>query len=695
MQASNIYQLPAVGYFLLWIVFSLFSSCSKPIEPSNNSRPNIIFIMSDDHAAQAISCYGSRINETPNLDRIAKNGIRMDRVYCTNSICAPSRASILTGKFSHQNGVLNNVNSFDGNQLNVAKIFRENGYHTAMIGKWHLKSSPTGFDYWNVLPGQGLYYNPTFIEMGERKEHTGYVTDLTTDFALNWLDSLNQEQPFFLMLQHKAPHRNWMPNTPDLTLYDDQKIPEPENLFDTYDTRSKAASEQEMSIENHLHLSYDLKVNEDFPGGKWQVNFLRNRLKSMTPEQREAWEAAYNPKNEAFLAANLQGDELTSWKYQRYIKDYLRTVHSIDVNTGRLLDYLEEKGLTQNTIIIYTSDQGFYLGEHGWYDKRFMYEESYQMPFLIQYPNKITDGTSSDALCMNIDFAPTMLQLAGIEVPEEMQGTSFHEILLTEETPSDWRKSTYYHYFEYPGVHAVKRHYGVRTQRYKLIHFYYDIDEWELYDLQEDPQEMNNLYGQSAYEEITASLKKEIENHQEQYDDHPSDFRKNLEREQSEHLAKGMPVHFLQAPNNSYKRDSSVVLTDGAFWKYNLYSSIVYTGWLGYNDRDFEIMLDFGKPTQFTSIGLNCYQNTDSWIYYPTEIEFGLSENGTDYNTISRLEPPTDDTYKDGTSIFTLDQQKITSRYLYIKAKRRSTVPMGKAGEGENAWLFIDEIIVQ
>ena len=671
------------------------AACFTQGEKMVSSPPNIIFIMSDDHAAQAISCYGSKINETPNLDRIADNGMRMDRVYCTNSICAPSRASILTGKFSHKNGVLNNVNSFDGSQENVAKIFQSNGYQTAMIGKWHLKSSPTGFDYWNVLPGQGLYYNPSFIEMGERKEYTGYVTDLITDFTLNWLDSLQEEKPFFLMMQHKAPHRNWMPNTPDLTLYDDRDIPEPNNLFDDYQNRSSAAKEQEMSIEKDLHLSYDLKVMGDFPGGKWQVNFMKERLKTMTEEQRSAWEAAYTPKNEAFLAANLAGEDLIRWKYQRYIKDYLRTIHSVDVNVGRLLDYLEENDMMENTVIIYTSDQGFYLGEHGWFDKRFMYEESYQMPFIIQYPEKIKAGSTSDALCMNVDFAPTMLELAGLPVPEEMQGTSFDQIVLNGNTPNNWRKTTYYHYFEYPGVHAVKRHYGVRNNRYKLIHFYYDIDEWELFDLQEDPAEMDNLYGKEGYEAITEELKAELKKQQDQYDDHPEDFNKLLERKQKDHLAKGKPIQLLKEPNNAYGQDPLSVLTDGQYWEYNLYSSIVYTGWLGYNDRDFEVVLDLGEIKNISSVLLNCYQNTDSRIYYPTEISLAVSDDGKNAQAIQTVKPLVTEEYKNGTKAFQLTKEKLNARYLHISAKRLAMVPKGQSGELKNAWLFVDEIIIE
>jgi arylsulfatase A-like enzyme len=461
--------------FFTFFLLALFSCQTE----DKMAPPNIIFIMTDDHSAQALSAYGSRINETPNLDRIAQNGIRFDRAYCTNSICAPSRAVILTGKYSHKNGVLNNSQTFDGTQQTLPKLMKEGGYETAMIGKWHLKSHPTGFDYWNVLPGQGDYYNPKFIEMGEYKTHEGYVTDLTTDFALDWLTDRTGEKPFFLMLQHKAPHRNWMPSPKHLTLYDDRDIPEPETLFDDYETRTVASKDQEMSISDHLHLSYDLKVKNAPPrGADWMNHWLDNKLESMTDKQRTDFLDAYEPKNEVFLEANLEGKELVRWKYQRYIKDYLRCIASVDENIGRVLDYLEGEGLSENTLVIYTSDQGFYLGEHGWFDKRFMYEESYRMPLMVQYPKKIKAGASTDALVMNVDFAATMLDFAGLSTPEDMQGESFRSIAETAQESENWREATYYHYFEFPGVHAVKRHYGVRTKRYKLMHFYHDIDAW-------------------------------------------------------------------------------------------------------------------------------------------------------------------------------------------------------------------------
>ncbi|HUT30387.1 MAG TPA: sulfatase/phosphatase domain-containing protein [Sedimentisphaerales bacterium] len=446
-----------------------------------SDRPNMIFIMADDHASHALGCYGSRINKTPNLDRIADEGMRFDNCFCTNSICAPSRAVILTGKYSHINGKIDNraENPFDSSQQTFPKLLQKAGYETAMIGKWHLRTEPTGFDYWNVLPGQGKYHNPEFIEMGQKKKHTGYVTDLITDFCIDWLKGRGSDKPFLLMYHHKAPHRNWQPDEKHATMYEDADIPLPDTFDDDYATRSDAAREQEMTIARHLRVPGDTKVEP--------------------PE-------------------GLSGDALTHWKYQRYMQDYLRCVASVDDNVGRLLDYLDESGLAANTVVVYTSDQGFFLGDHGWFDKRFMYEESLRMPLLIRYPKETKRGTVNTDIVLNLDFAPTFLDFASVTVPADMQGRSFRS-LLKGKTPRNWRTSMYYHYYEYPGAHAVKRHYGIRTERYKLIHFYYDIDAWELYDLREDPHELNNLYGNPAYDGIVKVLKAELERLRKQYGD--------------------------------------------------------------------------------------------------------------------------------------------------------------------------------
>ncbi len=493
--------LKALG---LGTALAALPSCATGARRSDSSkkRPNIIFIMTDDHASHAISCYGSKINKTPNIDRLARDGMLFKNCFCTNSICAPSRAVILTGKHSHINGIIDNRKRFDGSQQTFPKLLQKAGYQTAMIGKWHLKTDPTGFDYWNVLPGQGKYYNPDMKEMGQMKRYTGYVTDIITDHALKWLRQRNKDKPFCLMYQHKAPHRPWEPGPKHLTMYDDVTIPEPDDLFDDYSGRGRAAKEQDMTIEKTMNAR-DLKLTPP---------------PNLTPEQKKAWDAAYGPKNKAFEQANLQGQELVRWKYQRYIKDYLRCIASVDENIGRLLDYLDEAGLTENTAVFYTSDQGFYLGDHGWFDKRFIYEESLRMPLLVRYPREVKAGSVNEDLVQNLDFAPTFLDLAGVEAPRDMQGRSLLR-LLQGKTPRRWRKAIYYHYHEYPGAHSVKRHYGIRTERYKLIHFYYDIDEWELYDLEKDPQEMKNVLDDPAYAEVVKELKAQLKRLRKKYKD--------------------------------------------------------------------------------------------------------------------------------------------------------------------------------
>lgn len=443
---------------------------------AKSDRPNILYIMSDDHAAHAISAYGSRINETPNIDRIANEGMRLDNCFCTNSICTPSRATILTGLYSHKNDVRTLSDKFDSSREHVAKMLQRAGYQTAIIGKWHLGHGeghdPTGFDYWSVVPGQGLYHSPVFIEMGRRKTIPGYATDIITDLSLEWLKQRDPDRPFFLMVHHKAPHRPWQPDAKHAHLYEDVEIPEPPTFYDDYSNRAAAAAAAEMRIDRDMTFT-DLK--EDPPEG-------------LTPLERKRW------------------------NYQRYIKDYLRCVASIDDNVGRILDYLDAEGLTENTVVIYTSDQGFFLGDHGWYDKRFFYEESLRMPFLIRYPKEIAPGTSSDAIIINPDFAPLFLDYAGLPAPDWMQGRSFRSILQGS-TPDDWRESMYYRYYMHGGEHNVYAHYGVRTRRYKLIYYYKDDPgprEWELFDLEKDPYEMRNVVNEPEYAEIVEQLKAEL-----------------------------------------------------------------------------------------------------------------------------------------------------------------------------------------
>jgi arylsulfatase A-like enzyme len=467
-------------------------------------RPNILFIMSDDHAYQAISAYGSNRNQTPNIDRLAKEGMRFDRAFVTNSICGPARAVILTGKYSHLNGFHDNGGRawFNGQQQTAPKLLQAAGYSTAMIGKWHLNSDPTGFDYWHILIGQGPYYNPRMKTSDGFVNHQGYTTDIITDVALDWLKTKrDKSKPFLLMYQHKAPHRNWQPAERHLAKYKDEKIAEPDTLFDDWSGRAKPAAENQMSVAKHL-TPHDLKLVPQ-PG--------------LTPEQQAAFDKAYGAENEELKKALLTPEQQTRWNYQRYAKDYLRSIDAVDENVGRVLDYLDEAGLAENTVVFYTSDQGWYLGEHGWYDKRWMYEESFRTPLLVRWPGKVQPGSESNTMVMNLDLAETFLDIAGIEVPADMQGRNIVPVLKGQ-TPDDWRKSVYYHYYEFPQPHYVHPHRGVRTERHKLIHFY-TIDQWELFDLEKDPQEMKSVYDDPAYAQTVADLKKELTRLMDHYQD--------------------------------------------------------------------------------------------------------------------------------------------------------------------------------
>jgi len=511
----------------------LLEGCSA----SAQGPPNILFIFSDDHACQAIGAYGSRINRTPSIDRIAREGALFENSFCSNSICAPSRAVVLTGKFSHVNGKIDNrADPFDTSQPTFNKALQRAGYQTAMIGKWHLRNDPEGFDYWKVLPGQGHYYNPDFRTpasmaaggtvtatgaegsevVTERVE--GYVTDIITDLSLDWLrNGRDQGKPFLLMCQHKAPHRNWMPGPDHIRELEEEEIPEPPTLFDDYEGRASPAASQEMSIARHFFPAYDLKITPPDPANEEDVNNWTWVYDRLTPEQRAVWEAAYGPRNRAFREANPRGEARVRYYYQRYIKDYLRCIASVDDSVGRILDYLDEAGLAENTLGIYSSDQGFYLGEHGWYDKRWMYEESLRMPFLARWPARIPPGTRMPLMIQNIDYAPTFLEAAGLPVPEDIQGESLLR-LLEGQRPGDWRRSIYYHYYEFPAVHMVAKHYGVRTERYKLIH-YYETDEWECFDLDADPNELRSVYTDPDYAQVVAALKTELARLQTLYGD--------------------------------------------------------------------------------------------------------------------------------------------------------------------------------
>lgn len=478
---------------------------------------NIVYIMSDDHAQQMISCYDQRYIETPNIDAMARDGVRFTQSFVANSLSGPSRACMLTGKHSHLNGKKNNEHSqrFDQNQQTMPKLLQKHGYQTALIGKLHLEGIPQGFDHWCMLPGQGDYYDPHFIRPGigratDTIQVKGYVTNIITDMSLDWLDQRDREKPFALFIHHKAAHRNWMADTVDIKKYENREFELPDTFWDDYRGR-EAASKQRMHIVKDLDMIYDLKMLEGGNHKRGYGAWYKGQLERMDPQTRAHFDSLYNPLSREFYAANLQGEALARWKYNRYMRDYAKVVESLDRNIGRVLDYLREHDLLDNTLIVYTSDQGFYMGEHGWFDKRFMYEESMRTPLVMRLPASLHKRGDINELVQNIDYAPTFLDLAGAPIPEDMQGVSLAPLLRKNKSVKLDRKSLYYHFYEFPGEHSVRRHYGVRDKRYKLIHFYGDIDRWELYDLKHDPKELNNLYGNAKYRKIQQRMHQELE----------------------------------------------------------------------------------------------------------------------------------------------------------------------------------------
>lgn len=487
----------------------LLAACSTTDvdpDPTARRRPNIVFILADDHSTGALGAYGVAHAPTPNLDQLARQGLVFDRAYAANSICCPSRAAILTGTYGHVNGVDDNGDRFDGSQPTFPKALRAAGYRTAIVGKWHLKSDPTGFDHWEVLPGQGHYYAPDLKGPDGVVRHEGYVTDVLTDRALEWLQAnCEGDQPFLLYLGHKAPHRRWMPGPEDHALFADRDLPEPATLFDDGAGRSAAFGAQTMSIARDLWMHYDLKVDPgpDAPEPTGPDRWAEGIDGRMASGERAAWEAAYGPRNEAFAQAHLEGDALVRWKFQRYLKDYLRCIAGIDRSVGRVLAELERLGLADDTLVVYTSDQGFFLGEHGWYDKRWLYEPSLRFPLIVRWPGVVEPGRRDAHLAMNIDFAPTLCEVAGAHVPERVQGASLLPLLRGEE-PQGWREAIYAQYFEV-GIHDVEPQHGLRTDRYKLIRFP-RLDAWELYDLERDPDELHNLAGDPGHAAIRARL---------------------------------------------------------------------------------------------------------------------------------------------------------------------------------------------
>ncbi len=521
-------------------------------------HPNIVYIMCDDHAYQCISAYGSALSKlapTPNIDRLAERGMRFDRAFVENSLSTPSRACLMTGQYSHQNGQRQLGEGIDTTRTFFTELLQEAGYQTAVVGKWHMGCDPKGFDYYHVYNDQGQYWNPQYRGTDTNNEFVveeGYSTDLTTDHALDFIEHRDPSKPFCLLLHHKAPHRNWQANLKYLGMYDDVEFPMPENFYDDYATRGSAAHTQKMSVTRDMRWEQDFKVPEmldlNNPDSQDSYNALMGEINRMTPEQRSAWGRYYFPRNRRLLEAQLKGKDLDNWKYQVYIRDYMSVIASVDESVGRVLDYLDKNGLTDNTMIVYTSDQGFYMGEHGWFDKRFMYEESLRTPLIVSYPGHTKPGSVCNRLVQNIDYAPTFLALAGVKQPKDMPGRSLVPVLNNGDNVKNWRQSIYYHYYDYPTYHMVRKHDGVRTDRYKLIHFYgkggldavpenkYQnvpgtreyatlkglesigyfepkdeaVDYCELYDLQADPHEQNNIFGKPGTEKITKQLQCEL-----------------------------------------------------------------------------------------------------------------------------------------------------------------------------------------
>ena len=509
-------------FFQVTFVLSVMFACQQKKDDSTSTdadRPNIIFMMSDDHAYQAISAYSNHLIETPQIDRLATEGMRFTNACVTNSICAPSRAVILTGKHSHLNGKIDNRFPFDTTNVTFPQIFHDNGYQTAMFGKLHFGNNPKGFDQFKILPGQGTYYNPDFITKKEgRIRVEGYTTDIITEMTLDWLEEERDPvKPFLLFYLHKAPHREWLPAPRHYKEFTKKTFPEPETLFDDYEGRGSAAKEAEMNLLTHMNWAGDSKIYPEIMDElgigetiKWDKAAFEREVGRQNPVQRAAWDEVYGPINEEFKKnyPNMSKKDLMKWRYQRYMQDYLGSIAAVDEGVGRVLDYVDRNGLRDNTVVVYTSDQGFYLGEHGWFDKRFIYDESFKTPLLVRWPGVITPGTVNTQMVQNLDFAQTFLDAAGITAPSDMQGESLVPLFRGE--TENFRDAVYYHYYEYPSVHMVKRHYGIVTEDFKLVHFYYDVDEWELYDRKKDTSEMNNVYHDPAYADVVKDLHQKL-----------------------------------------------------------------------------------------------------------------------------------------------------------------------------------------
>jgi len=622
----------------------------------------MIFIMSDDHAAHAIGCYGSGINRTPNIDRLAGDGMRFKSMMVTNSICAPSRATLLTGKFNHENGFLQNGYSFDGEQQTFPKLLQQAGYETAIIGKWHLKSEPTGFDYFNVIPGHGRFFDCPFKEKGKTwrdgvsggEEIEGYLTDVITDLSIDWIEKRPSNKPFCLMVHHKAPHEPHHPDAKHARMYEDVEIPEPPTLHDGWDTRlaaAKATGYSKMADCNYPKYSNVVEKHTD----------RETRTKEM---------------------------------YQAYMKGYLRLVASLDDNVGRLLDHVDSSGLKENTIVVYTSDNGFFLGDHGFYNKMWMYEQSLHAPLIVRYPKEITPGSTNDDMVQNIDFAPTLLDYAGARIPGDMQGRSIRP-LLGGRTPADWRKKVYYHYYE---GYDIPEQYGVRTKTHKLICYpgFENRRYMELFDLTKDPMELKNVHADPAYSRIVRELEDDLKNLRVQYGDSDVTRGPKEKLRQIDHLARGCPVSLKHPPSPKYGGGGPSPLTDGIVNNISPRWAFYYDRWMGFEGDDLDATIDLEKPVKVDRITARFLQKLDSWIFPPTDVRIQVSSEGSRYADIdvsSRVERA-----EGGVAFLHLLEgvvEKERVRYIRVLARNRAVCPDWHPGAGKRAWLFVDEIIVE
>lgn len=683
---SSMSKATGTKHFVIHLACLLVAAMTPCFSQAQHQRPNIVFILSDDHATKSISCYNGSINKTPHIDRIAQGGALFTNTFCTNAVCGPSRATILTGKLSHVNGMVNNEVVFDSSQSTLPIILRAEGYQTAVIGKWHLKSNPSGFDYWKVLPGQGEYFNPDFIENGVKIREEGYVTDLIAQHALRWMDRRDTTRPFFLLIGNKAPHRPWLPKPEYAMLYDTADISLPGNFFDPYTSRSDAARHQQMSIAKDLLLATNLKLEE----GLIDDGSLFTDAGRLNPAERRSYDSLYILRNKSFYERHPADNEMAEWKFRRFINDYLATLQSVDDQVGAVLDYLKANGLEENTIVVYTSDQGYFLGEHGWFDKRFMYEESYRMPLLIRYPDKIKAGTVNDQLLMNIDFAPTLLDWAGIEKPSSMQGESFKDYIRSEKRLRD---ATYYHYFEFPGEHNVKRHYGIRTDRYKLIHYYHDIDAWELFDLQADPHEMTNLFDFPEHAGIQNGLMAQLKSLQTYYGD--TLLKVPDQTIHVNNLLFGYPYAYRYSPSDKYPDHRGILLTDGMIEAPGSTLGRLGKHWTGFEGNDFEVTIGLTDSLKPVALMLRFLDLPDSWIFVPVKLVVTCKIDGAD--TVLHDPPILKKEFRaTGGSVhqyhFKLPAAHITQ--IKIKAVNRGTCPQGHPGEGKPAWIFCDEVLL-